>query len=285
MRTRLTITLKDSILEKIDSVIDGIKIRNRSHAIEYFLNKVFYTSETQAVILAGGKGTRLRPYTYEVPKSMLLLKNKPLLEYLIIHLRNSGIKDIIICINEQGSKIKEYFGDGSRFNVRIVYSQEKTELGTGGALYNAKDIISSSPFLLLHGDLLTDIDIKEMLSYHQQAGTTATMALKPIQNVKRFGQINLKGSVVTAFYGNKKAASIKRSNLINAGIYVLNQDIFKHFPSRAKFALEEILTTLIHKQQVAGYVFDSLWVDVGDPQDYEQALKILQKKFTAPRKS
>ncbi len=276
MRTRLTITLKDSILEKIDAAIDGVKIRNRSHAIEYFLNKTFYTSQTQAVILAGGAGTRMRPYTYELPKSMLPLKNKPLLEYLIVHLRDSGIKDIIVCVGEHGEKIKEHFGDGSRFNLRIVYSKEDVQLGTGGALYKAKDLITSSPFLLLHGDLLTTIDIKEMLAYHQQTGGVATMALKPLEKVKRFGQINLRGSIVTAFYASGTAAKDKRSNLVNAGIYVLSQEIFKHFPKKNKFALEEVLTNLIHKQQVAGYVFDSLWIDVGAPEDYEQALKVLR---------
>ncbi|PJE62431.1 hypothetical protein COU88_05055 [Candidatus Roizmanbacteria bacterium CG10_big_fil_rev_8_21_14_0_10_39_6] len=272
MRQRLTITLKDSILNKIDDTIDGIRIRNRSHAIEYLLNKAFYSSQTQAVILAGGKGTRMRPYTYELPKAMLPIQNKPILAHMVLSLRDAGIREVIFCVGERSEAIHEYFGNGERFGVHITYVQEQEELGTGGALLNARKLIHSSPFLLLYGDVFVDIDYKDLLSFHIQQAEMITMVLKPLQEVKAFGQITMRGSNVTGFYphANKEC----KSNLVNAGIYVCNQDIFDAFSAiRTVFQIEGIVSEYIEKQQVVGYVHDGLWFDVGTPEDYEQAIK------------
>ena len=275
MRQRLTITLKDSILSKIDETIDGIRIRNRSHAIEYLLNKAFYSSQTQAVILVGGKGTRMRPYTYELPKAMLPIRNKPILEYMILSLRSAGIRDVILCIGEHTEAIYEHFGNGERFGVRITYVQEQGELGTGGALLNARKHVHSSPFLLLYGDVFARLDYKDLLSFHLQQAEMVTMVLKPLQEVKAFGQITMRGSNVTGFFPHAKKE--RKSNLVNAGMYVCGQDIFDAFSTtRTVFQFEDILTQYIEKQQVAGYVYDGPWFDVGTPEDYEQAIKALR---------
>jgi len=275
MRQRLTITLKDSILNKIDDTIDGIRIRNRSHAIEYLLNKAFYSSQTQAVILAGGKGTRMRPYTYELPKAMLPIQNKPILAHMVLSLRDAGIRDIVFCVGEQAQVIHEYFGNGERFGVRITYVQEQKDLGTGGALFNARKHIRSSPFLLLYGDVFADIDYKDLLSFHIQQTEMITIVLKPLQEVKTFGQITMRGSSVTGFYPHAKKEN--KSNLVNAGMYVCSQDIFDAFSSSSTaFQVETIVTDYIKKGQVAGYVHDGLWFDVGTPEDYEQAIKAVR---------
>ncbi len=273
MRTRLTITLKDSILKKIDTAVDGVKLRNRSHAIEYYLNKSFYSAETQAVVLAGGAGARMRPYTYEMPKSLLPLKDKPLLEYSINLLKNSGIKDVILLTGRLGNKIRESFGDGSRFGIQLEYSEEKNPLGTGGALRKAQGKIKSSPFLVIHGDIVTDIDVKELLAYHQDLGNIVTIALKPLKDTRAFGQISLKGHLVTEFHRNKQA---REKNLVNTGVYVCNQEIFNYFPKKTKFNFEDVLAELSQRKFVSGYVFDSMWFDVGTNEDYSRAIKALR---------
>ncbi|PJE63771.1 hypothetical protein COU89_01470 [Candidatus Roizmanbacteria bacterium CG10_big_fil_rev_8_21_14_0_10_45_7] len=254
MRTRLTITLKDSVVRRVDRYVDGSRIRNRSHAIEYLLNKSLYASQTQAVILAGGTGLGMRP-----------IKQKPLLEYQITRLRDAGVHDIILCVGERGEEIEKYFGKGERFNVTITYCRDgKKGLGTGGALQHAKKYIGSSPFLVLYGDVYTDIDIKDLLSFHVQHGEIVTMVLKSLREVKQYGQITMRGTKVTGF---------GRSNLVNAGIYVCNQEVFEYMPATEVFQFETILEDLIRKQVVDGYVYDGIWFDVGTPEEYELAIK------------
>jgi NDP-sugar pyrophosphorylase family protein len=278
MRTRLTITLKDTILSKVDSVVDSVKIRNRSHAIEFLLNKAFYSEETQAIILCGGEGTRMRPLTYEIPKSLLPLKGKPLLFYLLKLLRENNIKDVIIASGAQTEKIKEKFGEGERLNVEIQYSKEEKNLGTGGAILKAKEKIKSSQFLVLHGDIVADIDIRALLSYHQQTGGIVTMALKVVKETKDFGQILLNGNYVTRFYQSQKKS---QSNLVNSGIYVCNQEIYNYFPNQKVFNFDDVITKMIDKRLVTGYVFDGVWFDVETTEEYEKVIKALRsaKKF------
>lgn len=273
MRRRLTITLQDSILDKLDRTIDGVKIRNRSHAIEYLLNKAIYSDQIQAIILAGGKGTRMRPLTYEIPKTMLPIKKKPILEYLIQLLRDANIKDIIVCTNKQGQVIQDTFHDGQRFNINLTYSFERTNLGTGGALLQVKKQLKSSPFLVIHGDIYCEIDLRELIAFHQQNSAVVTMALKPVKEAREFGQIVLKGSTVTEFFHKP---TVGKSNLINSGVYVCNQEIFKYFPQSLEFDFEQVLVDLARRKQingVNGYVYDSLWFDVGTPSEYEAAIK------------
>jgi mannose-1-phosphate guanylyltransferase len=279
MRTRLTITLKDSILKKVDSVVDGTKIRNRSHAIEFLLNKAFYSEDTQAIILCGGEGTRMRPLTYEIPKTLLPLKGKPLLFYLLKLLRENNIKDVVIASGKQTEKIKEKFGEGERMNVEIEFSREEKNLGTGGAILKARKKIKSSKFLVLHGDIVADIDIRALLSFHQQAGGMVTMALKVVKETKDFGQILLNGNYVTGFYKSQKKS---RSNLVNSGIYVCNQEIYDYFPNKKVFNFDDVLTTMIDKRLVTGYVFDGVWFDVETADEYEKVIKnssSLKKRF------
>lgn len=275
MRTRLTITLQQNILQKLDSVIDGVKIRNRSHAIEYLLNKSFYSEQITTIILAGGEGERMRPLTYELPKCMLPVKNKPLLFYLISLLKKHNFQDLYICTNKQGEAIREYFQDGSRFNMNISYCFEKNGLGTGGALLKIRNQIQSSPFLVIHGDLYTEIDLKELISFHQASGNLVTLGLKPVNQTRKFGQINLKGSLVTDFFQKPKKS---QSNLVSCGIYVCNQEVFNFFPAKTTaFSFEDVLQKLIKQKQVSGYVFDNAWFDVGTVEDYEQVIKELRQ--------
>src|SRR3989339_723079 len=133
-RERLTITLKGDILEKLDKHIDGSRIRNRSHALEYILGKYFSPKVKKAIVLAGGQGLKMRPFTYEMPKGMIPINNRPVLEHIIENLRRNDIRDIILSVGYLGRKIEEYFGDGSRFGVRISYLRQKKETGTAAPL-------------------------------------------------------------------------------------------------------------------------------------------------------
>jgi len=123
-RNRITITLKKKILKHVDEYIDGERIRNRSHAIEYILNKFFAPRITRAIILAGGQGVKMRPLTYEMPKGLIPIHERPVLEYIIDTLRYHNIRDIVISVGHHGDKIQKYFGNGSKFGVNISYIKQ-----------------------------------------------------------------------------------------------------------------------------------------------------------------
>ena len=169
-RSRITITLNSDLLKKVDRLIDKNKIRNRSHAIEYVLNKYTQSNVHKAVILAGGRGTQLRPYTYEIPKPMLPVKGTPILEHLIKQLKKNNVADLIICISYLGEKIRTYFGNGEQFGVRIQYSEEDENLLTGGAIKKIKDQLGNETFLVVHGDILTDFLSLQFLWPAQKSG-------------------------------------------------------------------------------------------------------------------
>lgn len=272
-RSRITITLNLRTLEQVDKLIDHKKIRNRSHAIEYILGQFLQSNVKKAVILAGGQGTKLRPYTYETPKALLPIKGKPLLEHLIKQLKNNGITDIIICTGYLGEKIKEYFGNGEKFGIKITYSQEKEPLMTGGALLSVKKFVNQQTFLVIHGDILTNLPIQDLLDFHQKEQCPATIALTAVAKPSSFGQLTLHGTKLINFYQKNKEKEVK-SHLINTGIYVFEPVIFDYFPKNKKsFLLEDVIQELIEQKQVTGFVFEDQWFDIGDPVNYERAIK------------
>lgn len=274
-RSRITITITNEILNKIDLLIDKQTIRNRSHAIENILDKYTQLNVHKAIILAGGKGTELRPYTYELPKALLPVNGKPLLEHLIIQLKENNVTDIIISISYLGEKIKEYFKDGSQWGVKISYSEEAESLQTGGAVKILEDKVGNDTFLVIHGDILTDFSFEDFIKFHKDQNSLVTVALTTSAHPTEFGQIKLHGTHLTEFYSHTEDHGTK-SHLINTGIYAFNSSIFSEFPKdQKKFDLEDVIKRLISKKQVTGFVFEGNWFDVGNPENYEKAIKSL----------
>lgn len=272
-RSRITITLNSDLLKKVDRLIDKNKIRNRSHAIEYVLNKYTQSNVHKAVILAGGRGTQLRPYTYEIPKPMLPVKGTPILEHLIKQLKKNNVADLIICISYLGEKIRTYFGNGEQFGVRIQYSEEDENLLTGGAIKKIKDQLGNETFLVVHGDILTDFSFADFIEFHRKENAVATVALTSTNDPKEYGQFKLHGTKLVNFYPVSQESKLK-SNLIHSGIYAFSPDIFQFFPKNKKrFSLEDLILELIPLKKVSGFVFEGKWYDVGNPVNYEKAIK------------
>ncbi len=272
-RSRITITLSQDLLQQTDRLIDHNKIRNRSHAIEYVLSQYFQPTIKKAVILAGGQGTHLRPYTYEIPKSLLPVKGKPILEHLLRDLKKSNITDIYLCVGYLGDKIKEHFGTGDKLGVRITYLEEKEPLHTGGALLQAKPYVEESPFLVIHGDILTDFSFRELIDFHQKESSLVSAALTSVDKPASYGQLKLHGTKLVGFYQHSESADIQ-SYLVNTGIYVCDPGIYAFFPKNKKsFLFEDVIQQLIGQKKVSGFVFEGQWYDVGDPDNYERAIK------------
>jgi NDP-sugar pyrophosphorylase family protein len=182
----------------------------------------------KAIILAGGLGTRLRPLTDEIPKPLLPIKGRPIIEHAILNFKKHGITEIILSIGYKSEKIKEYFGDGSRFGVSIEYCIENEPLGTGGALKKAAQNITET-FVAINGDNLADFDWSDAIKKHKEFGSKATLFLFPVEDVTKYGIARLKGDEIVEFI-EKPTVEQAPSNLNNAGGYVIEQSALSILP-------------------------------------------------------
>lgn len=276
-RLPFTITMRKDLIKKVDSLVDGTKIRNRSHALEYVASSFFSPKISKALILAGGKGVKMRPLTYELPKAMLLVKGKPILEYSIEQLRKNNIREIIIACGPLSEKIKEYFGDGSRFSVKITYVEEKKDLGTGGALKTALPLLGSDPFIMIWGDVLADIDLADMIDFHIDDNPIMTIALTPVADPRDYGSARLHRDLLVDFQEKPKKGA-DASHLVSAGIHIVDPKISKYLSNKKSFMIEqEIIPALAKDRAIKGYIFDGKWFDVGSLEIYQKAIKYWTK--------
>lgn len=273
-RKRLTITLDSRLLGKIDSLIDLQKIRNRSQAIEYLIKKNLPLSVRKAVILAGGGGVHFRPLTYEIPSVLLPFRGKPLLAHLIAQIKNAGIEEIILCVGYLAEKIKESFGDGSHLGVSLTYSYDGPKpLGTAGAILKTKKLLGKAPFLVIHGDILSNIDLEDMINFHDGEKFLTTLALTTLKDPRKCGVVTVKGASLTE-YNEKPSDKNYKSNLIHAGIYILEPEAFEYFPKRGFSSMErDVFPKLASENKAAAYLFEGQWFDISYPKNYGQALK------------
>lgn len=277
-RERLTITLKKDLLSQVDRKIDGVRIRNRSHAIEYLLTKSLGSKIDRAFILAGGHGIKLRPFTFEMPKSMIPIHDRPLLEHTVELLRNYNIRDLYIGIDYLGDKIKNHFGYGEKFGVKICYIEAKKPLGTAGALLDAKKFLSDSTFLVIHGDVLAKIDLADMIDFSEEEKGIVTMALTSVEDPSEFGAVRLSGSKIVEFSEKPKTVA-RTSRLINSGIYIMTPNIFSYISNKKnQSSLEkDVFPQIIKEGKMIGYHFAGEWFDISTPKTYERALKEWKK--------
>lgn len=272
-RERLTITLKPSVISYVDSQIDGVTIRNRSHAIESLIAKAMTPGISQALVLAAGQGIKMRPYTYEIPKPMLPVKGRPILEHIIEQLRSADIRDITIVIGYLGEQIRTHFGDGAKFGVKIRYIEEESQTGTAGPLRIARQILAPQPFLMIYGDVLADINLHELIDYHMQFGQVATLALTSVADPSAYGAVRMNGQKIVELV-EKPKNSVSVSHLVTAGVQILDPEIYSDIPKKAFSMLEEdVFPNLAKEGKLVGYVFEGRWYDVGTPDVYERALK------------
>lgn len=275
-RERITITIRDDLLRSLDQIIDYQKVRSRSHAIEVLLSRILHTEANQAVILASGEGVKMRPFTYEIPKPLIPVNGRPLLEHSIELLRQHGITNIYITVSHLAEKIEEHFGDGSRFGVSITYIHEKKPTGTGGALLAARKKLKEGPFVVAYADVLADLDLTEFLQTHENAKAAAgTIALTSVADPSAYGAVKMRGSRVVEF-SEKPVISGDVSRLVFAGIAAFDTAIFSFFPNKKKGSLSlenDVFPELIEQGRLYGYPFEGQWFDVSTPEIYEQVLK------------
>jgi len=262
-------TIDSAVMEKLEAYIDGAKFTNRSQAVEFFLQLGLsdYRPERTALILCGGLGTRLRPLTYIVPKPMLPIGHKPLLEYQINYLKRYEFDRIILAVGYLQEHIVRYFADGERFGVKIIYSAEKEPLDTGGAIKNAEKLITSD-FIAMNSDVVFDmLNLERLLTIHKDGKAVATVVLTRISDPSRFGVVELDGDRIIKFIEKPKA--LKGPQWINAGVYALSPKIFSLIKKDKKASIErDIFPKLAAQGKILGFRYEGYWSDVGTQEDY-----------------
>src|SRR3989344_6485227 len=272
-KKRITITLDQDLLRRVDGLIDGAKVRNRSHAIELLIGSSLVPKTTKVMILAGGEGVKSPPLPYEFPKSLLPVRGKPLLEHTILALRDQGLSEIYISIGYLGNKIVEHFGNGERLGVRIHYlEQSRKRPGTAQPLLEAQNHFAEDPFLVIYGDVLTKLNLIDLIDFHQNSRALATMALVSVEKPAMWGVASIQGSRIVDFVEKPRQART-RSHLINSGIYVLDPAVFRYIDAGADRLEKDFFPRLAAEGKLCAYPFEADWYDVSTPAVYEQVLK------------
>ena len=272
MKERLTITLDSETLSLLDARIVGKKIKNRSHAIEVLLGRELGNNRPyKAILLLGGKGTRFRPITYELPKALLPLQGKTVPEHLIDLFKKFRITDLIFSVGYMAEKIQNYYGDGSKFGVKITYFKEDEALGSAGAIRLASPKLQET-FIVTNGDELKDIDIEEMYLFHKQNKALVTAALTTVEDPSSYGVAKLEGNRILEFV-EKPARELAPSNLINSGLSIWEPEVLKLIPKGFSMYEKDIFPQLAKERKLYGYIFSGQWFDTGTPERYEKAIK------------
>ncbi len=225
----------------------------------------------EAVILVGGKATRLLPLTCNTPKAILPVLNAPFLEHVIHHLSRHQVKDIILAQGHLVQPIESYLGDGSQFGVKLSYVIEDTPLGTAGAVKNVARYLAET-FLVLNGDIFTDLDITAMIDCHQKRGAKATIATAPVDDPTSYGLIETDTEDRVTRFLEKPDWSEVTTNMVNVGTYVLEPDVLTQIPSQTEVSIErEVFPQLLARGElICAYSSPAYWIDVGTPERYLQ---------------
>lgn len=221
----------------------------------------------KAVILAGGRGTRLRPYTNVFPKPLMPIGEKPILEIIINQLISHGIKDIIITVGHLGELIMNFFGDGGQVGAKIRYFKEEQPLGTAGSLGFVKEELTDT-FLVINGDTLTTLNFSHLIDYHVRNDSVATVALKKREVYIDFGTVEIDAANSIRKYIEKPTLSY----LVSIGVNIFNPRVLKYINVGEKLDFPDLVGMLISSgETVNGFIFDGYWLDIGRPEDYEKA--------------
>ncbi|MCL5037357.1 MAG: NDP-sugar synthase [Chloroflexi bacterium] len=224
----------------------------------------------KAMILAAGGGTRLQPLTFTLPKPLVPIMNRPVMEHILEHLIKNDFDEFFINLNYMPESITGYFGNGSRWNTKITYSLEDRPLGTAGGLKNIGHHFKDGTFLVIGGDDLTDVDIKSVIDFHKKNNAIATIALYPVENPSLFGVVKTDDTGRIVRFQEKPKPEEAVSNLVNTGIYVLEPEILDLIPEGEFYDFGKQLFPYLQEKGYPFYGFrvEGYWRDIGSLEDY-----------------
>src|ERR671936_1462055 len=223
----------------------------------------------QAVILVGGEGTRLRPLTSTVPKPVVPLVDRPFIAYMLEWLARHGVDDVVMSCGFLATAVRNVLGDGSQFGLRLRFVEEPEPRGTAGALKYAEDLLDER-FLMLNGDVLTDIDLTAQLTQHEATGATGTLALVPVEDPTAYGLVRTHDDNSVKEFVEKPTADSIDTNLISAGAYVLERRVLDLIPPDRNVSIEREIWPRLVGEGLFGFPASAYWLDIGTPERYLQ---------------
>ncbi|TET60751.1 MAG: NDP-sugar synthase [Promethearchaeota archaeon] len=228
---------------------------------------------TRGIIISGGWGTRLRPLTCTIPKSLIPIVNKPVIERQILLLKSAGIKDIILAVSVMSDVLRNYFGDGDKLGINIQYTDEKTPRGTAGAIKLAEDFLKEENFFMLNGDVILNFDFKELIQAHARYEGLGVIASKVVPDPSRYGVIiaEEKSNKILKFLEKSEYTPPDGKHIpihINAGVYILEPDIFQYIKPNKKVSIEhDVFPILVREEKLYHYSIPGIWKDIGKPEE------------------
>lgn len=229
----------------------------------------------KAVILAGGLGTRLQPYTLFMPKAMLPLGEKPLVEHLIGWLRKNGVREMVVCTGYLGRTIEDYLQDGKALGVKITYARSNRPMGTAGQLKSVEGLVDGT-FLCVYGDSIYEFSLNELIKFHHEKRALATLALLSYKSRLKYGFIELDGLGAVKEWKEKPSVE----GLINIGCYVMEPIFLKYIPKGTMFGMDTAFEKAVKaKEAIYGYVVKGNFVDIGDRKGYMKAYRSYLKRL------
>jgi len=220
------------------------------------------------VILAGGEGKRLRPYTQIFPKPLLPIGDKPVLEIILEKLKKQGIKKVILSVNYKSNLIEQFFGSGLDRGINLIYSKEDTPLGTGGPIKLLKNVLTED-FFVMNGDLITEINVGEVAEFHKKIGAEMTIVTKRVEIPVSFGVIK-GGEDYVEKIEEKPVINLE----INTGMYMLKPEVLEYIPDNQYFKMTDLVEEIKKRGgKVAKFLYSGKWIDIGQIDDYEEAQK------------
>lgn len=225
----------------------------------------------KAYLLVGGEGTRLRPLTLKTPKALIQVKGKPMIEHIIDHLAGHGIEEFYLSVGYLREKIMDYFGDGSSKGVGIEYVVEEERLGTAGGLNLAKDQLTER-FVMMNGDVLSRVDLGALEKFHEKMGGLGSLTLREVPDARTYGAMEMDGDKILDFVEKSENPP---SNLINAGFYLLEPEVFNYVPKEGFSMVErDVFPQMAKGGKLFGYVYSGPWMDIGTPERLDEANRL-----------
>jgi mannose-1-phosphate guanylyltransferase len=223
----------------------------------------------QAVILVGGEGTRLRPLTSRLPKPIVQLVDRPFIVYMLEWLRGHGVEDVVMSCGFRATQVRDVLGDGSALGIRLRFVEEREPRGTAGALKVAQDLLDER-FLVLNGDVLTDIDLTAQIAQHEHTGARGTLALVAVDDPTAYGLVRLDDDGAVSEFVEKPRPDEVDTNMISAGAYVLEREILDLVPAERNVSIEREVWPMLVGDGLYGFESHAYWLDIGTPERYLQ---------------
>jgi len=226
-----------------------------------------------AVIIAGGEGTRLRPLTLTIPKPLVPLLGRPFLDYQLALIKAAGISRAVFNLHFMPDAIRRHYGDGSDWGMRFNYSVETEPMGTAGAVKMGEEFFGGDELVVFNGDVLTDIDLSDVINFHRKRGARVTISLVRVKDPTAYGLVFTDKDGKVERFLEKPSREEATVNTINAGVYILNRDVMDDIPSGTNYTFEKGLYPMLLERgdPMYGYIYSGYWIDIGSPEKYLKA--------------